>query len=163
MQAVCKWIKIIQQRIVFLVHVIKKMKRERVCCDNSVKRWLILNCFFIFCFILLLYLNLDFQICFPMKTTFSKSGADCLTLEWNEKPLLGFFANTSHSAEMMLLSSWKYSVHCSSIAIRMCHGGCPVCSIFASLILPAWFNNFKCINDNQDFILIHMSVQCFYQ
>lgn len=89
MQAVCKWIKTIQQRIVFLVHAIKKMKRESVLwqlCQAVID----FHLFFYICFILLLYLNLDFQICFPVKTTFSKSRADCLTLDWNEKPLLGF-------------------------------------------------------------------------
>lgn len=91
MQAVCKCIKTIQQRIVFLVHAIKKMKRESVLwqlCQAVIDFQLV---FFTFFFILLLYLNLDFQTCFPMKTTFSKSGADCLTLDWNEKPLPGFF------------------------------------------------------------------------
>lgn len=162
MQAECKWIKIIQQRIVFFVHVIKKMKRESVLwqlcqavIDFELLFYILFYSFSVFEFSISNLLSYENSF-LKEWSWLSNSGLKWETSAW-------FFANTSRSVEMMLLSSWKYSVHCSSIAIRMCHGGCPVCSIFASLLLPAWFNNVKCINDNQDFILIHMSVQCFYQ
>lgn len=162
MQAVCKWIKTIQQRIVFLVHAIKKMKRESVLwqlCQPVID----FHLFFLHLFYSFTVFEFRLSNLLSCENHFLKeqSWLSNSGLKWETSAWL--FANTSLSVEMMLLSSWKYSVHCSSIAIRMCHGGCPVCSIFALLLLPAWFNNFKCINDNQDFILIHMSVQCFYQ
>lgn len=66
-------------------------------------------------------------------------------------------ANISHSAEMTLLSRWKYSVRCSSIVIRVCHGDWSVCSIFVSSLLSSRLNRLKCINDNYGFILTYMS------
>lgn len=149
MQAVCKWIKTIQQRIVFLVHVIRKMKRECVVTTLSSNDW-----FWTFFYILFYSFTVfEFRLSnlLSYENHFLKEWS-CLSnsgLKWETSAWL--FANTSRSVEMMLLSSWKYSIHCSSIAIRMCRGGCPVCSSFDLLLFPAWFNNFKCINDNQDF------------
>lgn len=157
MQAVCKWIKTIQQRILCSQFLSWRKLRERACYDNSVRHWLIFNFFYI-----LFYSFTVSQLRLSNLLSCENQFLKALTwpsnagLKWETCAWL--LASTSHSAEMTLLSSWKYSVHCSSIVIRMCHGGCPVCSIFVSFLLPAWLNSFELINDNWGFILKHTSV-----
>lgn len=140
---------------VFSVHVMKEMKRERVMTTLSGSEWF----FNFFLHFILFFYSFEWRLSnlLPFENQFLKAltWPSNAGLKWETCAWL--LANTSHSAEMTLLSSWKYSVHCSSIAIRMCHGGCPVCSIFVAFLLPAWLNGFS-INDNWGFILIHTYV-----
>lgn len=135
-------------------------ERERVMTTLSGSDWFLTV--FTFYFILLQYLNWDFQIYFPMKISFPKSWLDCLTLDWNEKPVLGFWL--IHHIVLRWRScpagNIQFIVHPSWSGCVM---GVALFVLYFSFLLPAWSNSFKCVNDNWGFILIHTSVQCFYQ
>ena len=130
--------------------------RERRCYDSSVRQWLIFNFLYVL-FYSFTVVELRLSNLLSNENQFLKELSWLSNAGLKRETCAWLLANRSHSAEMTFLSSWKYSVHCSSIAIRMCHGGWPVWSSFVSFLLPVWLNSFKCINDNWGFILIHTS------
>lgn len=48
-------------------------------------------------------------------------------------------ASISHDAAMRLLPRWKRSNHCSSLMVRLHHGGLPVSSVFCLISMAKWF------------------------